>query len=58
MEFYSTCSKCGATLDPGERCDCEEAEEREQAKIELYLVMEQETNQYAFNWPTGEREKV
>lgn len=23
MSFYYTCSNCGATLDPGEKCDCE-----------------------------------
>lgn len=22
--YYWTCSRCGANLDPGERCDCEE----------------------------------
>lgn len=23
MAFYNTCPKCGAHLDPGEKCDCE-----------------------------------
>ena len=22
MAFYNQCNKCGANLDPGERCDC------------------------------------
>lgn len=22
--YYSTCKECGANLDPGEKCDCEE----------------------------------
>ena len=22
MPYYHTCSICGATLDPGEKCDC------------------------------------
>lgn len=22
MSYYNTCPNCGATLDPGERCDC------------------------------------
>ena len=22
--YYHTCPNCGANLDPGERCDCEE----------------------------------
>lgn len=24
MSYYNTCPICGANLDPGERCDCEE----------------------------------
>lgn len=23
MPYYKTCLLCGATLDPGERCDCQ-----------------------------------
>lgn len=26
MAFYRVCSCCGATLDPGERCDCQDKE--------------------------------
>lgn len=22
MAYYNTCAGCGATLDPGEKCDC------------------------------------
>ena len=25
MAFYNTCDHCGATLDPGEPCDCRKA---------------------------------
>ena len=24
MEYYRTCPICGANLDPGEKCDCQE----------------------------------
>ena len=24
MSYFRTCPHCGAALDPGERCDCEE----------------------------------
>ncbi len=24
MAFYTTCARCGATLDPGDPCDCKE----------------------------------
>jgi hypothetical protein len=26
MSFYWTCPRCGANLDPGEHCDCQEQE--------------------------------
>lgn len=22
MAYFNTCNKCGANLDPGEKCDC------------------------------------
>lgn len=24
MAYYTTCPHCGANLDPGERCDCQD----------------------------------
>ena len=29
MSYYRTCPNCGAALDPGERCDCQEGTEGE-----------------------------
>ena len=29
MAFYRTCPDCGASLDPGERCDCTDKAEQE-----------------------------
>ena len=26
MPYYQTCPLCGAALDPGERCDCQDKE--------------------------------
>lgn len=26
MPYYKTCPECGAHLDPGEKCDCQEEE--------------------------------
>ena len=28
MCYYKTCPECGANLDPGEQCDCQEDEEK------------------------------
>lgn len=27
MSYYRVCPICGASLDPGERCDCQDKEE-------------------------------
>lgn len=29
--YYDTCPKCGANLDPGEHCDCEEGSDEDDA---------------------------
>lgn len=30
--YYHTCPRCGAHLDPGERCDCEDETHQETQK--------------------------
>ena len=35
MEYYRTCPICGANLDPGEKCDCQEPD-----ALEIYLSEE------------------
>lgn len=53
MTFYNVCPKCGANLDPNERCDCEETAEKEKKRRDQLLVMEKGTNQLTFNWSLG-----
>lgn len=53
MAFYNICPKCGAHLDPDERCNCEEMAEEEKKAREQLLVLEKGTNQLAFNWSPG-----
>lgn len=31
MAYYNVCPKCGAFLDPGERCECQAENELEEA---------------------------
>ncbi len=44
MPYYKTCRLCGATLDPGEHCDCQEKEtapsatNTESGKVESELI--------------------
>lgn len=30
MPYYWTCPYCGANLDPGEKCDCQQNETKEE----------------------------
>lgn len=34
---YKVCKWCGANLDPGEKCECEEQEFMKQLQIDRYL---------------------
>jgi len=35
LAYYNVCETCGAHLDPGERCDCEEERERERREADV-----------------------
>lgn len=37
MAFFNTCPICGANLDPGESCDCQEEREIERQKMQSML---------------------
>lgn len=52
MAFYNVCPKCGAHLDPNEKCDCENVSEKEKKAREHLLLVEKGTNQLAFRWPS------
>ena len=39
MAYYETCDICGANLDPGERCDCQEKRERETQNLQSMFRM-------------------
>ena len=40
MPYYKICEKCGATLDPGEKCTCEREHREEQEQKELQRKVE------------------
>ena len=39
MAYYRECDKCGCSLDPGERCDCEqESQRKEQERQKMIFI--------------------
>lgn len=48
--YFNRCETCGAYLDPGERCDCEQEKEQETKRLQKLYVKEGKSDQLAFNW--------
>lgn len=52
MAYYNICPMCGCSLDPGEKCDCEIENAREDEKkkefFNRHLKMESRTGQLTF----------
>lgn len=51
MPYYNTCSRCGANLDPGEKCDCQRESTEQyirasQVRSEKELFYAKDTNIY------------
>lgn len=40
MPYYNTCARCGATLDPGEKCTCIEDEKRAKEQAQINKMVE------------------
>ena len=45
MPYYHTCSICGATLDPGEKCDCRDLEALREKVMAAVLALPQDKQQ-------------
>lgn len=59
MAYYRECPHCGAALDPGEKCDCEDEREKQKRKLECMIRREQESGQYVLNFSGfSRREKI
>lgn len=48
MAYYNICPKCGAHLDPGEPCDCEEEKESVKVSYMRLIKTAPETGQMTF----------
>ena len=36
--YYRECPLCGANLDPGEKCDCQDAKKKREELIRILLI--------------------
>lgn len=52
MAYFNTCPKCGRSLDPGEKCDCEYEmmKDEERKRLEQLVATDGKSNQYCFNF--------
>lgn len=49
MSFYRICPKCGAHLDPDEKCECESLEQKQEGFFDQRTVCPA-TGQITFYW--------
>lgn len=40
MSYYKTCPVCGAALDPGEKCECEQTADKEKMIAAITELMQ------------------
>lgn len=54
MPYYNTCPRCGSNLDPGERCECEREQRKNQDFFGRHLKTEARAGQLAFVFESKE----
>lgn len=57
MPYYHTCSICGATLDPGEKCDCRDLEALREKAIAAVLALPQDKQQLVLEFVRAQQAK-
>lgn len=55
MAYFTTCPICGCTLDPNEKCDCEEVRAKELDFLKSHLRTEEGIGQISFDFDELER---
>ena len=58
MAYYTTCPVCGCTLDPGEKCDCEEKKVRDLDFLNSHLKKEAGIGQITFDFDEWEKNRL
>lgn len=54
MAYYKICSDCGATLDPGEKCDCQEDRQNQSDFFAQHIKVGSKSGQMVFCWDRKE----
>lgn len=54
MAYYNLCDKCGCTLDPGEKCDCEQKMQKKEQDRQKMIFADQ-NGQMTFTLTKEER---
>lgn len=55
MAYFRRCPRCGANLDPDERCDCEFQKAREREHFEKHTYADDRTGQLMFRFGNERR---
>lgn len=50
MAYYRICPDCGASLDPGETCDCRTEQAQREAFFEKSMELNERTGQMEFRF--------
>lgn len=48
MSYFTRCTLCGASLDPGERCTCEQEKKERLEKLSKSIIFDPVTGQGMF----------
>lgn len=57
MPYYHICSTCGATLDPGEKCDCRDLEALREKVMTAVLALPQDKQQLVLEFARAQQAK-
>ncbi len=55
MAYYRICQNCGCSLDPGEKCDCQEEKQKQSDFFAQHIKVSPKSGQMAFCWDSKEK---
>ena len=55
MAYFNTCPNCGASLDPGERCDCREQKMKNEMMLKKIIDTDENGQMYIVGGECSEK---